>query len=180
MSRWKVVPGINYYFATATVVEWQYIFTSIPCFEIIVDGLKYCIKNKSLHVHGYVIMPNHVHYLLSTDDGKNLSDVMRDFGTHTSRRITDFLELEKRFDVLAVLRVAAEADGKGNRYKVWQEGFHPIAIESERFFLEKLQYLHENPVRKGYVDRLEQWRYSSARNYILDDDSVLMVDRLGA
>jgi hypothetical protein len=76
--------------------------------------------------------------------------------------------------------VAAEADGKGNRYKVWQEGFHPIAIESERFFLEKLQYLHENPVRKGYVDRLEQWRYSSARNYILDDDSVLMVDRLGA
>jgi len=180
MSRWKVVPGIKYYFVTTTVVEWQYVFNSNPCFDIVVDSLKYCITNKGLHVYGFVIMPNHAHYLLSTDDDKNLSDVMRDFGTHTSRFLTEFLEQEKRFVILKVFREAAEADGKGNRYKVWQDGFHPIAIESERSFLEKLQYLHESPVRKGYVDRPEQWRYSSARNYILDDDSILAVERMGA
>lgn len=180
MSRWKVVPGIEYYFATTTVINWESVFTAIPCFDVIIDSLKYCMENKALHVYGYVVMPNHAHYLVSTENGKNLSDVMRDFGTHTSRQITEFLEQEKRFDMLEVFRAAAEADGKGNRYKVWQDGFHPIAIESERFFLEKLQYLHENPVRKGYVDRPEQWRYSSARNYILDDDSVLAVERMGA
>jgi putative transposase len=179
MSRWKVVPNINYYFVTTTVIDWQYVFTAIPCFDIIVDSLRYCIKNKTLHVHGYVIMPNHAHYLLSTDDGTNLSDVMRDFGAYTSRRITEILEQEKRFDMLEVFRSAAEADGKGNRYKVWRDGFHPIAIESEQFFFEKLQYIHENPVRKGYVDQPEQWRYSSARNYVLDDDSVLAVERFG-
>ena len=179
MSRWKVVPGIEYYFATTTVINWQNIFAAIPCFDVIIDSLKYCIKNKALHVHGYVIMPNHAHYLLSTEEGKNLSDVMRDFGTHTSRGITEFLEQEKGFDVLEVFRAAAEADGRGNRYKVWQDGFHPIAIESERFFLEKLLYMHENPVRKGFVDRPEQWRYSSTRNYVLDDDSVLAVERMG-
>lgn len=178
MSRWKVIPDIKCYFVTTTVVEWQYIFTSIPCFDIIIDSLKYCIKNKFLHVHGYVIMLNHAHYILSTDDGKILSDVMRDFGTHTSRRLTEFLEQEKRFDLLKVFQRAAEDDGRGNLYKVWQEGFHPITIESDQFFLEKLQYLHENPVRKGYVDRPEQWRYSSARNYVLDDDSIIAVERL--
>jgi len=178
MSRWKVVPDVKYYFVTTTVIHWQYVFTEIPCFDIIIESLKYCIKNKALHLHGYVIMLNHAHYLLSTDDEKNLSDIMRDFGTHTSRLLTEFLEQKKRFDVLEVFREAAEADGRGSRYKVWQEGIHPIAIESERFFLEKLQYLHENPVRKGYVDRPEQWRYSSARNYILDDDSVIAIEKL--
>ena len=178
MSRWKVVPDMKCYFVTTTVVDWQYIFTSIPCFDIIIDSLKYCIKNKFLHVHGYVIMLNHAHYILSTDDGQILSDVMRDFGTHTSRRLTEFLEQEKRFDLLKVSRRAAEDDGSGNLYRVWQEGFHPITIESDQFFLEKLQYLHENPVRKGYVDRPEQWRYSSARNYVLDDDSIIAVEKL--
>jgi putative transposase len=178
VSRWKVVPGIKYYFVTTTVVEWQQIFTSIPCFDIIIESLNYCVEHKALHVHGFVIMPNHAHFLLSTNEEKNLSEVMRDFGTHTSRRLTEILEQEKRFDVLKLFREAAGADGRGNRYKVWQDGFHPIAIESERFFLEKLRYLHENPVRKGYVERPEQWRYSSARNYVLDDDSIIAVDRI--
>jgi REP element-mobilizing transposase RayT len=103
---------------------------------------------------------------------------MRDFGTYTSRHLTDLLGQAGRFDILESFQSAAKADGRGNEYKVWQDGFHPIAIESEHFFVQKLNYLHENPVRKGYVDRPEQWHYSSARNYILDDDSVIVVERL--
>jgi REP element-mobilizing transposase RayT len=178
MSRWKVIPEVKYHFVTTTVVEWQYIFTTIPCFEIMIESLKYCIKNKGLHLHGYVIMPNHAHYILSTDDRKNLSDVMRDFGTYTSRHLSDLLEQEGRFDVLESFQTAAKADGRGNEYKVWQDDFHPIALESEHFFVQKLNYLHDNPVRKGYVDQPEQWRYSSARNYVLDDDSVIVVEKL--
>ena len=103
---------------------------------------------------------------------------MRDFGTYASRRLTQFLESEKKFAILKLFEEAATADKRGNKYMVWQEGFHPITVESDHFFLEKLNYIHENPVRKGFVDQPIQWRYSSARNYELDDDSIIVVEKL--
>lgn len=178
MGQWKVVPEIKMYFATTTIVGWTYVFTSIPYFEAVIESLRFCIKNKGLHLHGFVIMPNHAHYIMSADDGKNLSDVMRDFGTHTSREITGILREERREEILQRFRDAAQADGRGNEFKVWIEGFHPIAIESEKFFRQKVNYLHENPVRKGYVEEPEHWKYSSARNYILNDESIIRVEML--
>ena len=59
---------------------------------------------------------------------------------------------------------------------VWQDGFHPIAIETVKFFQQKLNYLQENPVRKGFVEKPEHRMYSSARNYILDDHSLIQIE----
>ena len=80
--------------------------------------------------------------------------------------------------MLEIFFQAAKDKGRGNRYKVWQEGFHPIAIDTGDFFQQKLDYLHENPVRKGFVEKPEQWRSSSARNYFLDGHSVITVECL--
>ncbi|HEY5614884.1 MAG TPA: transposase, partial [Bacteroidota bacterium] len=63
-------------------------------------------------------------------------------------------------------------------YKVWQQGSHPEAITSQKFFVQKLNYIHENPVRKGYVEKPEHWVYSSARNYFLGDDTIIKIDKL--
>ena len=178
MSQWKIIPGHHLYFVTTTIVEWQNVFTSVPYFEILIESLKYCIAHKGLHLHGYVIMLNHAHYILSTDEGKNLSDIMRDLNTYTSRKVTALLKEEGKSRLLQVFKEAAAFDGRGNEYKVWQEGFHPIAVETEHFAIQKLTYLHDNPVRKGYVDQPEHWRYSSARNYLLGDDSVIAVEQL--
>jgi putative transposase len=178
MSQWKVIPDIKLYFATTTVVDWLCIFVSDSYFEVLIESLKYCMQHKSLRLHSYVIMPNHAHYILSSDDGKNLSDIMRDFGTHTSREISRLLSIDGRQWLLQRFRNAARRDGRGNEYKVWQEGFHPIAIDSEKFFKQKLEYMHDNPVRKGYVEQPEHWKYSSARNYILEDHSIIKVECL--
>ena len=178
MSQWKIIPGYHLYFVTTTIVGWEYVFTSIPYFDILIKSLKYCIEHKELHLHGFVIMPNHAHYLLSATPEKNLSDIMRDFNTHTSRQITTLLRKEGKRKLLQVFRDAAHADGRGNEYKVWQEGFHPIVVETEHFMTQKLNYLHDNPVRKGYVEQPEHWRYSSARNYVLEDESVIAIDYL--
>ncbi|HZY10438.1 MAG TPA: transposase, partial [Bacteroidota bacterium] len=105
-------------------------------------------------------------------------DIMRDFNRFTSQRITDRLIEEKRSAFLSIFRKAAQMDGRGNDFKVWQEGFHPIAIETQEFFHQKLNYLHDNPVRKGYVDQTEHWRYSSARNYFLNDHTIIQVECL--
>jgi hypothetical protein len=62
--------------------------------------------------------------------------------------------------------------------KIWQEGYHPVAIKSKTFFNEKLDYIHYNPVKKGFVEKPEHWKYSSARNYLLGDDSLIVIDKI--
>jgi REP element-mobilizing transposase RayT len=178
MSNWKILPGAEYYFITTTIVDWQIVFTTDLYHRIILNSMEHCIKNKGLHLHAYVIMPNHAHYILSTGVGKSLSDIMRDFNTRTSREITSLLKREGKDNLQRIFRNAARLDGRGNSFKVWQEGFHPIALLTEPFLLQKLNYLHDNPVRKGYVERPEEWKYSSARNYFLDDHTVIKVETL--
>jgi hypothetical protein len=51
------------------------------------------------------------------------------------------------------------------RYQLWQEGYHPQLIQGEAMLEQKLQYIHNNPVARGYVEDAIHWRYSSARNY---------------
>lgn len=166
------------YFVTTAVVDWQFIFTEIPYFEIIIESLNYCIKNKGLHLHGYVIMPNHVHYIIFADDEKQIPNIIRDFNTHTSREITGLLKQNIRSSTLDHFREAVLVEDRSNEYKVWQDSHHPIAIQSQEFFKQKLNYLHENPVRKGYIEQPEYWKYSSARNYLLDDHSIIEVECL--
>jgi REP element-mobilizing transposase RayT len=178
MSQWKILPGVDLYYVTTTIINWQQVFTDLPYFEVILDSLKFCIANKELHLHAYVIMPNHAPYILSTDKDKRFPDIMRDFNTHTSREITKLLEVDSKLQLLEVFADAARRDGRGNKYKVWQEGYHPITLGTPDFTAQKLNYLHNNPVRKGYVERPEQWRYSSARNYLLGDESLIKVELL--
>jgi lipopolysaccharide export system protein LptC len=65
----------------------------------------------------------------------------------------------------------------GNKInKVWQEGYHPKAILSEKMFNQKLEYIHNNPILKGFVEKPEYWKYSSARNYMNDDHSIIKLD----
>lgn len=64
---------------------------------------------------------------------------------------------------------------KGYENQIWKRENCPVLIESENFFQQKLNYIHENPTREGYVDYEEEWRYSSARNYYKNDHSVIEV-----
>jgi hypothetical protein len=76
-------------------------------------------------------------------------------------------ELEKRgyATLLAELRYFKGRGKTDQHYQVWQEGNHPQAIASDEMMIQKLEYIHNNPVRRGYVDDPVHWRYSSARNY---------------
>ncbi len=74
------------YFVTLTVVEWIDLFTRKELRILITDSLNYCIKKKGLIVPAWVIMPSHVHMIISAQDGFELSDIMRDFKKHTSKK----------------------------------------------------------------------------------------------
>jgi len=176
MCPWRVIPDSNRYFVTTSIVRWQPVLRARVRCHLIIQSLKHCLAHKGLHLHGFVIMPTHAHYILSCDPGRLLSDIMRDFNTHTSREISASLQADGEFRLLRIFREAAEMERRGNSYKVWQTGFHPVSIETDRFFRQKLHYVHENPVRAGLVELAEEWEYSSARNYAYGDHTIIQVE----
>ncbi len=161
---------------TKTVVEWLPILETDEACRIIIRAMTYAVEHKNVHLHGYVIMPNHVHYIFSAPDGGTISNMMRDLGQHTSRQLSQYLIRADRRDYLRIFQNAAWLDRRGSDFKVWLEGFHPIPLMSAKFFREKLEYIHQNPVKKGFVGRAEDWKYSSARNYLLEDHSIIAVE----
>ncbi len=62
--------------------------------------------------------------------------------------------------------------------QVWQRENYPELIESEKFYLQKAEYIHNNPVKKYYVEKPEDWIYSSARNRIAFDNTIIEVDSI--
>ena len=63
-------------------------------------------------------------------------------------------------------------------HQLWQEGFHTKQILSDEMLIQKVEYIHYNPVKRGYVSLPEYWNYSSARNIILNEEGFLDLERL--
>jgi REP element-mobilizing transposase RayT len=155
------------HFLTIQVVQWADIFTRLVYRDIVIDSLKYCQQNKGLEIYAYVIMSNHIHILVKSQNN-NLSDVIRDFKRHTSKRIIETIgsEDESRRDWLLMLfRYAAKGNNRNNQYQVWTHENHAEELFSNDFIEQKLDYIHNNPVRSGIVSKPEDYLYSSARNY---------------
>jgi len=175
--RFKVAQGGPCpHFITNTIVEWLPVFTSEPYVKIIFDSLEHLRRHRGLAVHAYVIMPTHMHAIL-TAGNDDLSGVMRDFKKFTSRAIYEQADKEGNQLLTRMFREAAKRNPR-SRFKVWQDGFHPEAICSRRFFLQKLDYLHANPIRRGLVNDAGEWYYTSFITYETGQEGPLEIDRL--
>jgi len=141
------------YFLTFTIVGWIDIFSRQRYRDLILESFVYCRKHKQLRLGVYVIMSNHVHAIWQSGNN-NLSDVIRDFKTFTSKAITNSIqeEPESRRDwLLHMFRYYAGNTNANETFKVWTNNNHPEEIYTYEFMLSKFNYLHENPVRVGLV-----------------------------
>ena len=166
-EKYKFRNPEGYYFTTSTVVHWIDLFTRKEYKHILLKSLRYCQKEKGLLVHAYVIMPSHIHMIVSTK-GVALSDLMRDFKKHTSREIIKEMKRmnESRSEwLLRAFSKSADRIKRVSKYKVWQDGNHPIELDSHHIFQQKIDYIHQNPVEEEIVDEAEYYWYSSARDY---------------
>ncbi len=168
-SRYKITELNSPHFITCTTVGWLPVFTRPKYFEIITASLTFCRQQKGLRLHAYVILDNHLHLAVSSDD---LSQVMRDFKRHTAKEILTAAQQDNKLWLLKQFEFFKGAHKGESQHQVWQEGVHPQAITTEDMLRQKLDY---NPVKIGLVDRPEDWRYSSARNYF-GQDGVLEID----
>ncbi len=174
-SRYKFVEQDALYFLTCTIVDWLPTFQSPAYFEIITNSLTYCRKNKNMRLYAYVIMENHLHLVAGAPD---LSRVIKEFKSFTAREIIALTKSAGRTELLNQFMLQKKRYKDDSKHQVWQEGAHPQIIRDEEVLNQKIAYIHNNPVRRGYVDAPEHWRYSSARNYYLDDHSVMEIDPL--
>ena len=168
------------YFLTMTVVNWVDVFTRKNHCDAIIESLKYCQKEKGLQIFAYCIMSNHIHMLVNTLSPFELKDVIRDFKKFTAKKILLQIQNEpesRREWMLHQFEIAAEKSAKHKNYQFWQVGNHAIEIYSQNFIWEKINYIHNNPVKAGYVLESSHWRYSSASNY-QEKESVLEVEKI--
>ena len=121
-------------------------------------------------------MPFHLYLITSNKETHNLSEIMRNFKNVTSKEIKSKLIEDTRNAFLQIFANAAENLPK-QQYKIWQGDFHPVALFSDKWFNEKMEYIHYNPVRKGFVEQPEHWKFISARNWLSGDDSIIEIDR---
>jgi putative transposase len=108
-------------------------------------------------------MTNHLHAIVSSSKN-NLSDIIRDFKKFTSSQIIEAIEQngkESRSKWLLWLLKQKNETGE-NKKQLWQPGNHPIEIRTEKFYKQKMQYIHQNPVRAGWVRNEEDYEWSSA------------------
>jgi REP element-mobilizing transposase RayT len=165
------------HFLTATVVDWVDVFSRQNYRDSIIECLDYCIKNKGMILFSYVIMSNHIHMIIQSEDGK-LSDLIRDFKKYTSKTILHKIQVEpesRRNWMLERFKLATETHSRNKNYQFWQLGNHAEEIYSEKFMWSKIDYIHFNPVRAGLVLKPQDYIYSSASNYV-DSKGIIDVE----
>ena len=155
------------HFVTITIVDWIDLLTRPFYKDIIVNSLRYCAENKGLNVHGYVVMTNHIHTIVSSET-EELFTIIRDFKKHTSKELVKCLREipeSRRQWLLRAFKEANDRIKRGKKYKVWKDGYHPIELHSNEMIDVRLEYMHNNPVKAGIVFRQEDYVYSSAPFY---------------
>lgn len=178
-SGYKIRDQFAIHFLTFTVVGWVDVFTRKETKQIIVNSLKYCIEHKGLVIYGYVIMTNHIHLIVRCkDNGMGLSAIIRDFKKHTSKQIVKWVNTSskesRREWMHMVFKYHAKLNSNNSEFQVWQQNSRPKEVVLPRFARQKLNYIHYNAVREGYVDLPEDYAYSSYRAYFCEDREVLI------
>ncbi len=161
-SRYKIYEPTAPHFITCTILHWIPIFTRVESTEIIFESLRHLQKSDDLKINAYVILENHMHLVVSSDD---LALSMKKFKSFTAKEILKLLQKRNAKTILEQLAFYKKVHKSDSTYQLWQEGIQPKLIQNSAMMQEKIDYIHNNPVKRGYVDEAKHWRYSSARDY---------------
>lgn len=140
------------YFLTLTVKKWYYILDRYGRWDILANSLAWFQKNKKIRLFSFVFMINHLHLIVKSE---NSIGFIRDFKRFTTKKI---LENIKRFEP-NTLKIFQNKNGG---FDIWSKTNMPEIIETERFLLQKIDYILNNPVKRAYVLNPEDWYWSSA------------------
>jgi len=158
------VAGPALVFVTTTVRNWIPVFSDDNAAICIIGQLRESIEFYHCSLVGYVLMPSHLHLLLRLPDLRQLSVFMESFKSLSSRKIKQL-----HLDTYRNLTTGA--------YHLWKPRFDDIVIKSEKQFRIKLDYIHNNPVKSGFVISPTDWRFSSAGDWLDMQPGLIPIDK---
>lgn len=165
---YKIRNQFGLHFLTFSIVGWIDLVSRKTYRDILIKNMQHCRTYKDLKIGAYVIMTNHVHVIWQSGCAK-LSDTLRDFKSFSTKEFLEAImsEPESRRDwLLHMFSFYANKTNQNKNYKIWTNDNYPEEIFSDAFLKTKLKYIHQNPVRAGWVNNSEDYLYSSASNYI--------------
>ena len=171
-SRYLITEADKPHFLTCTVVEWLPLFSRPACVDILLDSWRYLQQNEAFKLYGYVVLENHLHFIAQAP---RLDKCVSSFKSFTAQRLLRYLEDKQEQRILDRLHFARKTYKQDRQYQLWQEGSHAELVFSEEIMRQKLDYIHNNPVKRGYVEQPEHWRYCSAKHY-LGEGGLIEID----
>ncbi|MFD1770379.1 REP-associated tyrosine transposase [Sphingobacterium suaedae] len=179
-EKYKFHDADGLYFISFATVYWIDVFIRRSYFDLIIDSLAYCRKEKGMEIFAWCIMPSHLHLIFRAKDG-NPGRLIKSLKVYTSKRIRIEIannpqESRKEW-LLGMMKHAGKRNSNVKDTQFWQQQNHPIELWSPEVIEQKLNYIHSNPVEAGFVEEAHHWKYSSARDYsggkgVLDIDHV--------
>jgi REP element-mobilizing transposase RayT len=154
--KYTISDSTQLHFVSFATVRWIDVFVRRTYCEIITDSLKYCMDHKGLELYAWCIMSSHVHLIISSEND-NLSDILRDLKRHTSKTILKAIEEnpeESRKEwMLWMFARAGQRNSNNETYQFWQQNNQPIQLSNHEMIIQRLNYLHNNPVTSGSVSK---------------------------
>ncbi len=160
------------YFITTTVTNHARIFSQPAFAQIVIENLNFYIEKFQAQLHSFVLMPSHMHLLLTMGQDGAVSKLMGHLKGYSAKQIIRLAELNRRRDLLLIFQNSARKYRPAQKHQVWQARFDDLIITNGKTYRIKLDYIHNNPCAKKWrlAERPEDYPYSSARFYIRNDD----------
>jgi putative transposase len=135
-------------------------------------------KSGGFAIYSYVLMPDHFHAI--TDSPLKPSKIIQYINGIISRRVID--HLKEHGHNASLQKLGRESGARGHRYSVWDHHSNAFPIFSEEMLMQKVNYIHQNPVRAGLVERADDYRWSSVRIWkrcpLEDEPLTVDIDRI--
>jgi REP element-mobilizing transposase RayT len=168
-TKYKFHEPDGVYFISFATVGWADVFTRVEYKDIFVESVRHCQHNKGLELFAWCLMTNHVHLIARATGTEPMAHIMRDLKKDTSKQIIKAISENpnesRREWLMSMFRHAGENNPNNTTYQFWRQDNHPIELFTAEVLWQKLNYLHQNPVKEGIVEHPEEYLYSSVRNY---------------
>ena len=136
--------------------------------DIVIKSWQHCIENKGLEIFGWCIMTSHIHLIFASNK-ENPENIVRDMKSYTStqlrKSITENPQESRKEWMLEMMNKVGDKNSNNKGFQFWQQHNQPILLDNIFLMDQKLEYIHLNPVEAGFVDRPEDYLYSSARDF---------------
>lgn len=164
------------YYITCITHQRLPIFRTLELGKVAADAFDVARKSAGILIFAYVIMLEHYHIL--TDNARAMKDVLRFLNGISARRIIDHLKEHDHSKSLVKLRIADQKDGQ--KFSVYEHAPNALRITGEDAFMQKVNYIHLNPVRAGLVEHPDDYLFSSTRQWHrkATEDEPLLTDNL--